>query len=74
MADELAVGAHCIEQRFVMKRQRDLDRAKANDQAAHQQPRNRQVIKDAGKIREVGKDERQPNDQRADCNDNAGPF
>src|SRR6266542_2923140 len=74
LADELGVGAHRFEQCFIMERQRDLNRTKGNDQTAHKHPRNGQVIKDARNIGEVGKDERQSDDQRAYCNDNAGPF
>src|SRR6266542_3764523 len=58
LPDELAVSTQRLDQRFVMERQRDLNRAKANDQTTHQHPRNRQVIKDAGNIRKVGKDQR----------------
>src|SRR5882724_9731912 len=74
LTDELGVGAHRFDQCFIVKRQRDLDRAKGNDRTAHQHPRNRQVVEDAGNIREVGKDEGYPDNQRADCDDNARPF
>src|SRR6266481_3660310 len=57
-----------------MESQRDLDRAKGNNQNTHQYPRNWQIIKDTGNVREIGKKQRQPDDQHAYRNDNPSPF
>src|SRR5947208_16913895 len=57
-----------------MESQRDLDRAKGNNQNTHQHSGNWQIIKDARNVSEIGKKQRQSNDQQAYRNDNPSPF
>jgi hypothetical protein len=72
--DKQEVGGNCIDHRFIMERQRDLDRAKRYDQGAHQHPCNWQIIEDAGNVGEISKQKRQPDNQHAHRNDNPSPF
>src|SRR5262249_52892052 len=69
-----AMGAHRVDHAFIMERQRDLHRTKGDDQDAHQHPRNRQIVKNAGNIREISEEKRQSHDQHANRNDNPSPF
>src|SRR5438876_10246714 len=57
-----------------MESQRDLDRAKGNNQNTHQHSGNWQIIKDARNVSEIGKKQGQSNDQHAYRNDNPSPF
>src|SRR4029450_10550144 len=57
-----------------MESQGDLDRAEGKNQNPHQRPRKWQIIKDAGNAREIGKKQRQSDDQHAYRNDNPSPF
>src|SRR6266542_1794464 len=72
--DKQTVGPHCFDDRLIMESQGDLDRAKGNNQNTHQHPRNWQIIKDTGNVSEIGKKQRQPDDQHAYRNDNPSPF
>src|SRR4030095_9987951 len=69
-----AMGPHCVDDRLIMESQGNLDRAKGDYQNTHQHPRNRQIIKDAGNVNEIGKQQGQPHNQHADRNDNSSPF
>src|SRR4029450_4222693 len=72
--DKQDMGAHCVDDRLIMESQGNLDRAKSNDQDAHQHPGNWQIIEDAGNVNEIGKQQRQPHNQHAYPNDNSSPF
>ncbi len=72
--DKQAVGLHCFDDRLIMESQGDLDRAKGDNQNTHQHPRNWQIIEDAGNVREIGKQQRQPDNQHAYRNDDSSPF
>src|SRR5262249_769952 len=73
LPNESDVCTHRFPQRFVVQCERDLDGAKRDDQSAHKQALDRQIIKYAGNIREVGQENWKPHDQRADHNHDAGP-
>src|SRR5581483_10859972 len=73
-SDEQAMGPHGFDDRLIMESQRDLDRAEGDNQNTHQHPGNWQIIQDAGNVREISEQQRQPDNQHAYRNDNASPF
>lgn len=72
--DEIQVCAHRFDQRFVVQHEGDLDRTKRDNQRAHENPRNRQVIEDPRDINEIRKHQWEPEYQRANRDNNARPL
>lgn len=72
--DEPAMGPYRFTQRFVMQGEGDLDRAKGNDQNAHEHALKRQVVKDPGNFRKIGQEKGQSDDQCANHDNDTGPL
>src|SRR2546426_12087979 len=63
-----------LAQIFVMQHERNLNRTKGNDDAAHDDSFQRQIIEHAGNVHKVGEHQRQSHNQNAHQQNNACPF
>src|SRR5258708_909802 len=74
LPEKFSMRAERFAEGFIVQGERDLHRAKSNDQAAHHYALDRQIIEHAGYVHKIGKQKRRAYDQHAHQHDDARPF